>query len=198
MRVIPLVLAVVYSLTAGAPAAAGDPPAVPADTLPNVRPRDTTAALFMRFGLEQSPRFRDIVRALERSKVIVYVDVREATEHPRSGGLNFLGESAGFRWVRARVDSGTGNHARTLADIVHLTAILGHELHHALEVSEATSMANVTEFERYFRAIGVGRGPSTLDTLAARDVGHAVAEELRGRRARIKPAPRGLAVSAAN
>src|SRR5262249_46890515 len=146
------------------------------------------AALFIRFGLDQSPRFRDIVRALERSKVIVYVEIREATEHPRSGGLNFLGETHGFRWVRARVDSGTGNHARTLADIVHLTGILGHELHHALEASEAPSMADIGEFERYFRAIGVDEGPSTLDTVAAREVGHVVAEELRGRRAR-KPAP---------
>jgi hypothetical protein len=192
----PLVLAAVSLLTAGAPAAAADPPAVPADTLPNVRPCDTTAALFMRFGLEQSPRFRNIVRALERSKVIVYVQIREATEHPRSGGLNFLGETNGFRWVRARVDSGTGNHARTLADIVHLTAILGHELHHALEASEAPSMADVEEFERYFRAIGVRGGRSTLDTIAAREVGHAVAEELRGRRVRLKP-PHGQTTSAA-
>jgi hypothetical protein len=189
----PLVLAVVSALGLGAPAAAADPPAVPADTLLNVRPSDTTAALFMRFGLDQSPRFRDIVRALERSKVIVYVEVREATEHPRSGGLNFLGETAGFRWVRARVDSGTASHARTVADIIHLTAILGHELHHALEASEAASMADVAEFERYFRAIGVEEGP--LDTLAAREVGHVVAEELRGRRARIKPAPQATTAS---
>ena len=194
MRVKPLVLAAVCALAASAPAAAADPPA--ADTLPNVRPRDATAALFLRFGLEQSQHFRDIVRALERSKVIVYVEIREATEHPRSGGLNFLGESSGFRWVRARVDSGTGSHARTLADIVHLTAILGHELHHALEASEAPSMADVAEFERYFRAIGVDEGHATLDTIAAREVGHVVAEELRGRRARLKP-PRGLTASAA-
>lgn len=184
MRVLPLMLAVLYVLGAGVPAAA----AADVDTLPNVRPCDATAALFVRFGQEQSQRFRDIVQALERSKVIVYVEVREQTEHPRSGGLNFLGERNGFRWVRARVDSGTGSHARTLADIVHLTAILGHELHHALEASEAPSMADVGEFERYFRAIGVKEGASTLDTLAAREVGHAVAEELRGRRARGRPA----------
>jgi hypothetical protein len=194
MRVLPLMLAVVYALApAGVPAAAADD----VDTLPNVRPRDATAALFLRFGLEQSQRFRDIVGALERSKTIVYVEVRERTEHPRSGGLNFLGETNGLRWVRARVDSGTGSHARTLADIIHLTAILGHELHHALEASEAPSMADVDEFERYFRAIGVNERPSTLDTIAAREVGHAVAEELRGRRARIK-APPGLVASAAN
>jgi len=183
----PLVLAVVCALAVGAPCEAADPdPAI--DTLPNVRACDGTAALFLRFGREQSQRFRDIVRALERSKVIVYVEIREQTEHPRSGGLNFLGETNGFRWVRARVDSGTGSHARTLADIVHLTAILGHELHHALEASEAPSLSDVAEFERYFRAIGVDEGRATLDTVAAREVGYVVAEELRGRRARVRPA----------
>jgi hypothetical protein len=193
----PLVLAVVSALGLGAAAAAADPPAA-TDTMPNVRPRDATAALFLRFGLEQSPRFGDLVRALERSKVIVYVEIREATEHPRSGGLNFLGATNGFRWVRARVDSGTGSHARTLADIVHLTAILGHELHHALEASEAPSMADASEFERYFRSIGIDGSPASLDTIAAREVGHAVAEELRGRRARVRPGPQALTASAAN
>ena len=192
MRVMPLVLAAICALAAGAPAEAADPAI---DAMPNVRPRDGTAALFLRFGLAESQRFRDIVRALERSKVIVYVDVREQTEHPRSGGLNFLGENNGFRWVRARVDSGTGNHARTLADIVHLTAILGHELHHALEASEAPSMSDLAEFERYFRAIGIDEGPSTLDTVAAREVGYVVAEELRGRRARIKTAQQASAAA---
>jgi len=181
----PLVLAVVCALAAGAPCEAADPAI---DTLPNVRACDGTAALFLRFGREHSARFRDIVRALERSQVIVYVEIREATEHPRSGALNFMGGTNGFRWVRARVDSGTGSRARTLADIVHLTAILGHELHHALEASEAPSMRDVAEFERYFRAIGVDEGPSTLDTLAAREVGLAVAEELRGRGTRGKAA----------
>jgi hypothetical protein len=172
----PLVSVFVSLLLAVTPCAvAADPSA-----FVNVRPLDETAQLFMRFGLERSPHFRDIVRALERSNVIVYVEVRQDPSRPVSGGLRFLGESHGVRWVRATVDSGTGSRVRTFQDIIRLTAILGHELQHALEASEAASLADVHEFEQYFRMIGVDRHSGVLDTLGARDAGSRVAAELRG------------------
>ncbi len=158
-----------------------------------VRPRDSVAALFLRFGNEKSARFREIVRALERSNVIVYVEVRQQSAHPVGGGLTFIGEANGARWVRAMVDSGTSSHIRTHQDIVRLTSILGHELQHALEASQATTMRNVGEFERYFRSIGIAREPKVLDTLAARQTGRRVEDELRGMRR-----PRGAVASAAN
>jgi len=129
---------------------------------------------------EKSARFREIVHTLEASNVIVYVDVRLESEHPVGGGLTFIGESHGLRWVRATVDSGTSSYIRTCQDIVRLTSILGHELQHALEASQAASMLDAAEFERHFRAIGVDEGPSILDTVAARQAGSRVADELRG------------------
>jgi hypothetical protein len=178
MRVLPLVSVVVYALVAGAVAEAG--PGPNADPKRHVRPRDVTAALFLRYGMEKSARFREIVEALERADIIVYVDVRMDATRPVGGGLNYLTEVGGIRWVRAVVDSGTSNFARTCQDIVRLTSILGHELHHAREASEAPSLASEREFERYFRRIGVD-DPDILDTMAAREVGDTVAEELRGR-----------------
>jgi hypothetical protein len=189
----PLVFAVVY-LIAAAAASAGPGPgpgpgagagpvretaAAPA-AVRRIRPRDTVAALFLRFGNEKSARFREVVRALEHSNVIVYVEVRQDSNHPVSGGLTFIGEAHGIRWVRAMVDSGTSNHLRTCQDIVRLTSILGHELQHALEASQAPTMRNVAEFERHFRSIGIDREPKLLDTLAARQTGKQVADELRG------------------
>jgi hypothetical protein len=177
MRVLPLVSVVVSALLGAALSAEAGPRA---DPRRHVRPRDETAARFLRFGMEKSARFRDIVEALERANVIVYVDVRRNGTRPVGGGLNYLSEVGGIRWVRAIVDSGTSSYAATCQDIVRLTSILGHELHHAREASEAPSLASVQEFERYFRAIGVD-DPDILDTLAAREVGSTVAEELRGR-----------------
>ena len=137
MRAMPLVFAVVYALATAVPSEAGPGPepapaaaAAPA-ALRHIRPRDTVAALFLRFGQEKSARFREIVRALERSNVIVYVEVRQASSHPVGGGLTFIGEANGVRWVRAMVDSGTPSHLATCQDIVRLTSILGHELQHA-------------------------------------------------------------------
>ena len=59
-------------------------------------------------------------------------------------------------------------------------ATLGHELQHALEASQAPTLRNVGEYERYFRSIGIDREPKRLDTLAARQTGKQVADELRG------------------
>ncbi len=176
MRATPLVSAVVSLLAVAAPCAAGPLP----PSIRNVRPRDTAAVLFLRFGNEKSARFREIVDALEASRVIVYVEVRQEATRPVSGGLTFMGEAHGIRWVRATIDSGTGNYARTCQDIVRLTSILGHELQHALEASQAESMDDEAAFARYFRTIGVDEGPHVLDTMAARHAGARVADELRG------------------
>ena len=177
MRAMPLVSLIVCASLAVAPSpASASDPAV----YPNVRPLDDTAGHFLRFGAERSDHFRSLVHALERSNVIVYVQVRQEASHPVSGGLTFLGETNGVRWLRATVDAGTGHRVRAFQDIVRLTAILGHELHHALEASEAASLADVHEFEQYFRMLGDRDAGVVLDTEGARAAGRLVAAELRG------------------
>ena len=193
MRAMPLVSVLVCLLLAAAPAAAGSDPTA----YPNIRPLDSTAKVFLRFGTASSECFRDIVRALEASNVIVYVEVRQEAKRPVSGGLTFLGETNGVRWVRATVDAGTSSHSRTFQDIVPLTAILGHELHHAVEASEAASLADVYEFEQYFRSIGVKERGDVLDTLGAREAGRRVAAELRGRAQRRPTAEQAVRAVAA-
>jgi hypothetical protein len=176
MRAMPLVSVFVSALFAAVPrASAADPSA-----FVNVRPLDETAAHFLRFGSMESGHFRALVEALEASNVIVYVEVRQDSSRPVGGGLRFLGEAYDVRWVRATVDSGTSSRARTFQDIVRLTAILGHELHHAVEASAAASLADVHEFEQYFRMLGPDERSGVLDTRGARDAGRRVASELRG------------------
>jgi hypothetical protein len=175
MRAMALVSVVVCALVASAPSQAAS-----AASMQNVRPRDEIAELLLRFGGERSERFRQIVRELEGSNVVVYIDVREDGRRPVGGGLNFVSQGQGVRWVRAFVDSGTANRSRTYQDIVRLTAILAHELRHALEASQAPTLSDVDEFERYFRQIGVVDGSDRLDTRAARETGAWVEDELRG------------------
>jgi hypothetical protein len=175
MRALPLVSVVVCALIAAPPGAAAADPAA----FVNVRPVDDTAIHFVRYGMQESAHFRGLVRTLETSNVIVYVEIRQEANHPVGGGLRYLGEAHGVRWVRATIDSGTSNRVRTFQDIVRLTAILGHELHHAVEASEAASLEDVHEFEQYFRMIG-DRHSAVLDTRGAREAGRVVAAELRG------------------
>ena len=59
-------------------------------------------------------------------------------------------------------------------------AMIGHELQHAIEASEAAALSDVYEFEQYFRSIGVDEDPALLDTYTARQTGRQVAAELRG------------------
>ena len=195
MRAVPFVSVVVYALLTGALAHAGpaSEAASPSTAFRHVRPRDAAAGLLLRFGTDKSARFREIVRTLERSNVIVYVEVRQAPGRPVSGGLTFIGEAQGVRWVRAVVDSGTSSYISTCQDIVRLTSILGHELQHAIEASEAASLGDVYEFEQYFRSIGGDYHSELLDTHAARDSGRRVEDELRG-----MSRPRGVPPAAAN
>ena len=180
MRAMALVSVVVCALMASAPsqAASVDHVCRRAASVQNVRPRDKTAELLLRFGGERSERFRQILRELERSNIVVYIDVRQDAAHPVGGGLNFLSQAQGLRWVRAFVDSGTPSQSRTYQDIVRLTAILAHELRHALEASQAPTLNDLEAFERYFRRIGDHDG--LLDTRAARETGAWVEDELRG------------------
>ena len=209
MRAMPLVFAVVYALAATAPSEAGPGSRCPPPPPPRRPPCATSgratpvAALFLRFGNEKSARFREIVRALERSNVIVYVEVRQESAHPVGGGLTFIGEANGVRWVRAMVDSGTPSHLRTCQDIVRLTSILGHELQHAWRPRRPRRCRTSAGSSATSARSGSTGSRRVLDTLAARQTGKQVADELRGmarprggrgvgrelRRARIRAGP---------
>ena len=184
MRAMSLVFVVVYALAAAVPSEAGPPPAsgptvAPATAaLRHVRPRDAVATLLLRFGREKSARFRELVRDLEESKVIVYVDVRQDSGHRPSGGLTFIAEAGGIRWVRAMVDSGTPSYARTCQDVVRLTAILGHELQHALEVADDVEVRDEATMTALYERIGQRGGLHVYDTLAAQEVGRTIRREL--------------------
>ena len=146
----------------------------------NIRPRDSLANTLIHFGTEKSPTFRQLVRQLGRSNVIVYVDVQQEADRPEGGSLQFIGEGAGTRWVLATVSTGTSNFAVARQRLVSLTATLGHELQHAREVAKAPVMSRPEDFEAFFRERGVKIRGNVVDTDAARDLGKRVEREIRG------------------
>ena len=81
MRALALVSVVVCALVTSTPSHAA-----PAASLKHIRPRDPDAALLLRVGTERSTRFREIVGQLERSNVIVYIDVRMSPPIPSAAG----------------------------------------------------------------------------------------------------------------
>ena len=164
--------AVVVAMSASGPVAG--------ERIESVRARDAAADHLLQFGAERSPTFRALLEDLRLSDVIVYVQVQQDPESTPGGSLQFIGSGGPFRWVLATVDTGSSRLGSLQENLVMLTAILGHELQHAREVSEALSIRTIADFDSHFRTVGIGMGRNAVDTDAARDVGRIVEGEIRG------------------
>ena len=130
------VLVFVTSLAAAAPQWDGG----------HVRTIDTRLRMEIDQGLARSSFFRDLVARLDASDVIVYVEA-ECPMSPRLfGRLTFMASGGGRRYVNVRVSC-------ALNDIEQIAA-LGHELRHAVEIAEATSIIDTGSLAREYQRIG--------------------------------------------
>jgi hypothetical protein len=142
------------------------------DAFRRIRPMQKDGARLLAIGIERSPTFRRLVDRLERSNVIVYVDLRPDMPPYRGGSLRFLARSATDRFLKIQL-----NRAFTGKTLV---ALLGHELQHAVEVADAGSVDSVADLRDLYRRLGETTGMDQFDTLAARQVGYVVRRELSG------------------
>jgi hypothetical protein len=153
-----------------------------AAALPRVRPTDPMARAALDRGRHQSPTFARLVEELERSTVIVHVETSLRLRPTIGGQFFFVTEGAdGSRFLRIRLNAHAG--------AVDLTARLGHELQHAVEVAR-TVVRDSAGMARLYRAIGSELEPGVFDTAAAHDVEARVTTELLSRRVPV-PAARG-------
>ena len=84
-------------------------------------------------------------------------------------------------------------------------ALLGHELQHAVEVAEAPGIHSAGDLRALYREIGVRTGADSYDSIAARQAGFTVRDELtsaRGgihfaRSTPIEPMPEGESIGEA-
>ena len=125
-------------------------------------------------GYRQSPTIRRLVAELEASNVIVHLVARSGARGP-AGSLNLTTCAGGVRFLRVSIDLTLAPTART--------AILGHELQHAVEVARASSVVDQESFAALFRVIGFPSGSLarrvSFETDAARRVEAQVLGELR-------------------
>jgi hypothetical protein len=135
-----------------------------------IRPLQKDGARLLAIGIERSPTFRRLVDRLERSDVIVYVDLRPDMPPYRGGSLRFLARSATDRFLKIHLNR-TFN-GRTLV------ALLGHELQHAVEVADAWGVDSAADLRDLYRRLGETTGKDQFDTVAARQVGYVVRREL--------------------
>jgi len=158
------VLLFVISLAADQPARDGS----------HVRTMDTQLRAEIDEGLARSSVFRELVARLDASDVIVYVEAECAMSPRLFGRLTFMAAGGGRRYVNVRVSC-------TLNETEQIAA-LGHELRHAVEIADATSVVDDTslgaEYARIgFASHGVRKG-SGYESRAAIDAGRTVWAEL--------------------
>jgi hypothetical protein len=135
-----------------------------------IRPMQDVGARLMADGMAHSPTFRWLVDRLERSNVIVYIDVRPDMPAHLGGSLRFLARSASDHFVKIQLNRVF--QGRTLV------ALLAHELQHAVEVAESGQVDSADDLRRLYRRVGVLTGVDRYDTVAAQRAGYVVRDEL--------------------
>jgi hypothetical protein len=136
---------------------------------------DAALANLLAVGYAKSPTLRRLVDRLQQSDVIVHIAPRILHSRRVDGTLQFVTRAGGYRYVRITI-----NLPATPKAVI---ALLGHELQHALEVAEETSVMDRATFEALYRRIGCecGRtaGSISYDTPPAREAGERVLAEMR-------------------
>jgi hypothetical protein len=124
-------------------------------------------------GMQRSRTFANLVRDLDRGDVIVYVQAVHDLPSHLAGRMLLMPNSGVQRFVRIQVRSDVTDDL-TIATI-------GHELRHALELVEHTSVRDTAGMSQLYKKIGRAMpGTDSYDTDAADIAGRRVRTELGG------------------
>ena len=114
-----------------------------------VRSTDPYMIALVRQGYDQSPTFRELVDALQRSNVIVLVQPGLCASGRIRSCLVSVTGSERDRHIRIRMDP-----RHTIKS--GLIAAVAHELQHAVEIAEHADVINGSETLRLYRQIAFG------------------------------------------
>lgn len=122
-------------------------------------------------GAKRSPTFARLLRELNDTDVIVYVETTAYLPPGLEGRLTFMASAGGVRYLRVQVP--------TAVPLEVLIATAGHELHHALEVAAHPEVQTSADLAVLYMRIGVqGSVRDRYDTAEARSVGRRVRAEM--------------------
>ena len=164
-------LAAIITVGVGGHVAATAP--VPINPNARVRPMQPLVEKLLATGMGRSESFRRLIREIEASDVIVYIEARRDLRSGVGASMRFLATSASDRFVKIHLDANHNPHV--------LVALLGHELQHVVEVAQNRSIRSADDLRVFYREKGVRTGPDSFDSEAARQMGYVVREELLGR-----------------
>ena len=140
-----------------------------ASPMPRVRSSHPVIAAALVEAESRSETFRNLVRTIEKTDGIVYVEKGQCRRGVHACLSLSVVSGGGFRLLRVLVDS--------VSDAVELMAAIGHELRHAIELlSEPTVRNTAAAFNFYAREAPTGR--EVFETAAAIASGLAVEREV--------------------
>jgi hypothetical protein len=123
-------------------------------------------------GIRRSPTFKALVERLNRSDVVVYINVTRDLPAGLDGRLSFMTSAGSVRYLHAQVLDGLG--------VDGIIAVAAHELQHAVEVAEHPEVRDAAGLDRLYQRIGERSSVAhnRYDTPAARFMGRKVRQEL--------------------
>jgi hypothetical protein len=164
-------------------AASAGPPSILTDTqeatepdaharLIHVRSSDPAIRRLLSAGVRRSPTLARLAAQLDSSDVVVYVETNVRAVPGFSGYLSHgIVATARARYVTIAI--------RRPFDEEQVMGLIGHELQHAVEISEDPTVRTSGDVARLFRRIGGPKCPGACyETEAARVIGSQVAREL--------------------
>lgn len=155
-----------------------EPKAPPAPVVTRVRPLSGPARFVLDEGLLRSPTIVRLVEELHRHDVFVYVELDEPSDARGSTGI--MSVAPGARFLRIRI------HRRL--DPRQQIEVLGHELHHALEIARAAEVVDDKSFRAFYDRIGYQNGRG-FETDGAKRIEEEIRRDLSftGRRSAQRP-----------
>lgn len=145
----------------------------PRPAMPRLRPADVTAARAFDRGLACCPTIRGLVRDVEASDLVVYVETGFVPQ-PALARTVLMGAVTNARYVRVTLSRMTSPE--------QLIELLGHELQHAVEIAHAPDVRDHDTMIAFYKRIGFHRnGPHHFETTLARQIAARVRAEI-GRR----------------
>ena len=139
-----------------------------------VRSMDGRITNLLEIGVEKSATFRHLMRALNASDVIVYVERTRDLPSTLSGRMVLLPRAGDQRYLRIQI--------RSDLPALEMIALIGHELRHALEIAENPAVRDAPGMLALYQRIGRATTGTehTYDTNAAQNTGRRVRLELAG------------------
>ena len=134
-----------------------------------IRSSDPYIETLVRAAIDRSATFRTIVRSIEETNGMVYIEPGQCRHGVRACLSHAVVNAGGLRWLRVTIDRSMSCEG--------LIEAIGHELRHALEVLADPALTTMRAVYQFYSLIAqTTRG--AFETEAALQAGSAVEREI--------------------